>query len=263
MPEAITPVAVRGVQGIVPTSTDAIVAANNAAVPATDQLGRDAFLKLLVTQLRYQNPLDPSDPAEFMSQTASFTQVEELQKLNAAQGTSQLAQQVSTAASMVGKQITFLDGGIATTGVVTGAKIEGGATVLVVNGRNVPLTALQSIGVVATTTATGTTGSGTGTTGTGTTGTGTTATGTTGTTGTGTTATGTTAVDTTGVGTGTTATAESGTTGSGTSGSGSTATAGSTSSESSSAPTTTGSPSTTTSPTTNDAAGAASSSSSN
>jgi flagellar basal-body rod modification protein FlgD len=253
MPEAITPVAVRGVQGVIPTSTDAIVAANNAAVPPTDQLGRDAFLKLLVTQLRYQNPLDPSDPAQFMSQTASFTQVEELQKLNAAQGTSQLAQQVSTAASMVGKQITFLEAGIATTGVVTGAKIEGGSTVLVVNGRNVPLTALQSIGVVATTTTTGTTGSGTGTTGTGT-----------GTTATGTTATGTTGTGTTDpAATGTSATAESGTTGSDASGSGSTTTAGSTSSESSSAPTTAGSPSTTTSSTTNDAAGAASSSSSN
>jgi hypothetical protein len=261
MPEAIAPVPVRGVQGIVPTSTDAIVAANNAAVPQTDQLGRDAFLKLLVTQLRYQNPLDPSDPAEFMSQTASFTQVEELQKLNAAQGTSQLAQQVSTAASMVGKQITFLDAGIATTGVVTGAKIEGGATVLVVNGRNVPLTALQSIGVVATTTGTGTTG--TGTTGTGTTSTGTTGTGTTGTgtTGTGTTSTGTTGTGTTG--TGTTATAESGTTDSGTSGSGSSATTGSTTSDSSSAPTTSGSSSTTASSTTNDAADAASSSSAN
>ena len=46
-------------------------------------LGKDEFLKLLVTQLRNQDPLNPLDQNEFMGQTAQFAALEQLQSINA------------------------------------------------------------------------------------------------------------------------------------------------------------------------------------
>ncbi len=46
-------------------------------------LGKDAFLKLLVAQLRNQNPLNPLQGTDFIAQTAQFTSLEQLQQINA------------------------------------------------------------------------------------------------------------------------------------------------------------------------------------
>lgn len=45
-------------------------------------LDKDAFLKLLVTQMQYQDPLEPTSNTEYMSQLAQFSSVEELQNLS-------------------------------------------------------------------------------------------------------------------------------------------------------------------------------------
>src|SRR5690554_2468491 len=45
-------------------------------------LAKDDFLRLLVTQLRHQDPLNPLDQNEFLAQTAQFTSLEQLQGIN-------------------------------------------------------------------------------------------------------------------------------------------------------------------------------------
>jgi len=53
-----------------------------ALAPAkTDQLGREAFLNLLVTQLQHQNPLEPQADGEFLAQLAQFSSLESLQEI--------------------------------------------------------------------------------------------------------------------------------------------------------------------------------------
>jgi flagellar basal-body rod modification protein FlgD len=49
---------------------------------AGSALGKDAFLQLLVTQMKNQNPLDPQDNGEFVAQLAQFSSLEGIQSLN-------------------------------------------------------------------------------------------------------------------------------------------------------------------------------------
>ena len=55
-----------------------------AAIPSNPKgvMGKDAFLKLLVAQLRNQDPLAPADGKEMAAQLAQFTSVEQLQSAN-------------------------------------------------------------------------------------------------------------------------------------------------------------------------------------
>ena len=53
------------------TSADGLAAATNSA-SGKKALGKDAFLQLLVTQLKNQNPLEPQDNGEFVAQLAQF-----------------------------------------------------------------------------------------------------------------------------------------------------------------------------------------------
>lgn len=46
------------------------------------ELDKHAFLELLVTQLRYQDPMNPSDNGEFLAQMAQFTSLEQVQNIN-------------------------------------------------------------------------------------------------------------------------------------------------------------------------------------
>ena len=48
-----------------------------------DQLGKDAFLQLLVTQLQHQDPTQPKDDAQFIQQLATFSQLEKLTSIDA------------------------------------------------------------------------------------------------------------------------------------------------------------------------------------
>lgn len=49
---------------------------------ADEAMGKDAFLKLLVTQLENQDPLNPTDNTEFVAQLAQFSSLEGIQNLN-------------------------------------------------------------------------------------------------------------------------------------------------------------------------------------
>ena len=64
------------------TSGSSGTQASSALSSATDTLGRNAFLTLLVTQLQNQDPTQPQADGEFLAQLAQFSQLEQLQQLN-------------------------------------------------------------------------------------------------------------------------------------------------------------------------------------
>ena len=47
----------------------------------TSELGKDAFLQLLVAQMKYQDPLNPTSDTEYIAQLAQFSQLEQMQNL--------------------------------------------------------------------------------------------------------------------------------------------------------------------------------------
>ncbi len=71
-----------------------------------DGLGGDAFLQLLVAQLRYQDPLAPTDPASMLEQTSQFANVEAVQKMNDLQTQMLGFSQFQAAASLIGSEVT-------------------------------------------------------------------------------------------------------------------------------------------------------------
>ncbi len=78
-----------------------------------DILGKDDFLKLLTSQLKYQNPLEPMNDQEFVAQMTQFSSLEQLQNMNStlsqnAQWNMLLSQTINNtmATSLIGKEIT-------------------------------------------------------------------------------------------------------------------------------------------------------------
>ena len=61
-------------------------------------MDKDAFLQLLVAQMKYQDPLEPTSNTEYISQYATFSQVEQMQNMAA-------TMELSRASSMVGKLV--------------------------------------------------------------------------------------------------------------------------------------------------------------
>ena len=83
-------------------------AAGSAA--ASQGTGQETFLRLLVTQLSNQDPLNPTDPTEFVSQLAEFSGLEQLVGVNPGMEMLLVSQSAATSAQvvgMVGKSITF------------------------------------------------------------------------------------------------------------------------------------------------------------
>ena len=64
------------------TTDTSLAAASKAVAGSSSSLGKDAFLQLLVTQLKNQNPLDPQDNTAFVAQLAQFSSLEGITTLN-------------------------------------------------------------------------------------------------------------------------------------------------------------------------------------
>ena len=117
------------------TTTDA-----GASKSVADQ---DTFLKLLVAQLKYQDPSNPADSTQFLAQTAQFTQVEKLGQI----ADMMQAQQLIGASALVGRTVTYQDAnGMTQTGVVTKTKLNGDSEpTLVVGNTDVQLSKVTEV----------------------------------------------------------------------------------------------------------------------
>jgi flagellar basal-body rod modification protein FlgD len=120
----------------------------------TNELGKDEFLQLLVAQLKYQDPLEPTSSDEFIATSAQFTVVEKLDELTKQGENTALINSLTTAGSLVGREVTALVGGTPVTAVVDRSAIRGTEVVLETTAGEISLTDIVSIGAAPTTDAT-------------------------------------------------------------------------------------------------------------
>lgn len=106
-------------------------------------LGKEAFLQLLVAQMQYQDPLEPMDNTEYVSQLATFSQLESLQNMQTTLSNGQ-------ATDLVGKtvmvKVTDANGDTnLKPGVVDYVIFEGGTPYLVINEEKYPYEDLDTV----------------------------------------------------------------------------------------------------------------------
>lgn len=100
------------------------------------ELGKEDFLMLLVTQMQYQDPLEPTDNTEYVTQLAQFSELEAMQNLNETAN-------VSTAYSLVGKEVVIQHENstgdvIEFQGTVQYVTIQNGEAYVTVDGERYP-----------------------------------------------------------------------------------------------------------------------------
>jgi flagellar basal-body rod modification protein FlgD len=116
----------------------------------SSEISMDNFLTLFVTQLQNQNPLDPTDNSEFMSQLAQFSaleqeqqQTEYLSKMTSIETASLQLDQLAMANTFIGKTITYSsdsNNDETLSGVVEGVKLEKDGTVsFIIDGESVSI----------------------------------------------------------------------------------------------------------------------------
>ena len=114
--------------------------ATTSTVPnPTQALGQADFLKLLVTQMTSQDPLNPQNATDFVAQLAQFSSLQSSQTMQtdlaSLQANNLLGRTVSIN-STTGSQIT---------GVVSGVQMQSGVPSLVVNGQSYDLSQIAAI----------------------------------------------------------------------------------------------------------------------
>lgn len=110
----------------------------------SNTLNYNDFLKLMIAQLKNQDPLNPTDSTQYMSQIAQFSSVEQGINTNSKLDQLLVNSNISQASTMIGLTLKGTDG---TTGVIQSVRIDSsGSTAILTNGKEVPISAGVTIG---------------------------------------------------------------------------------------------------------------------
>ena len=114
-------------------------------------LGQEDFMKILLTQLTYQDPLKPMDNQQFMAQMAQFTSLEQTQQLNQKMATLISNQAALQSVGLIGRTVDINTGGSSLTGTVASLSLSGDSpsiTVRTSSGATLQNIALSQITAV-------------------------------------------------------------------------------------------------------------------
>lgn len=122
--------------------------------PPGMEMGKDDFLKLLITQLKYQDPLEPMDDREFIAQTAQFSALEQMQNMNKYLSSFVEMSYLNQSAALIGREVQ-IEKGIAMEsgaaeyeefwGTVSEVRFTEEGPVVVIDDKEYPMDAVVSI----------------------------------------------------------------------------------------------------------------------
>lgn len=126
------------------TTSDSITSAVTG-----DELGRDAFLQLMVMQMQYQDPMSPMDNEDMIAQLAQFSALEQMQNLNSSfeEFRAEMTQQgLVSASTLLGRTVTGIDtSGVAVEGEVYRVFANNGEIYVGVGDSVVNVTNLEEV----------------------------------------------------------------------------------------------------------------------
>ncbi|MDI9370223.1 MAG: flagellar hook assembly protein FlgD [Synergistaceae bacterium] len=119
--------------------------ATEAVRDVNNDLGKDAFLKILITQLSNQDPLDPLKDKDFIAQMAQFSTLEQMTNMN--KSIEQMAAlNKASAVSYIGRIIEYMDDdGLPAYSQVGFVRFENGKVILNTADGDVPLEKVISV----------------------------------------------------------------------------------------------------------------------
>ena len=114
---------------------------------ATQSVTQNQFLQLLISEMKNQDPTQPTDETQTLSQLAQFSSLEQMTNLNQTMTQGNAYSQISQSAALIGKTVTT--SGNSTTagvsGVVSAVTINSGKTYLTVGGQSVDASTVTQI----------------------------------------------------------------------------------------------------------------------
>ena len=135
------------------TQTTSTNSSSSVTTATNDALGKDAFLKLLVAELSNQDPLNPMEDREFISQMATFSSLEQMQNRNKTL-TSMSDANKFNAVQYIGKAVAFTSGdgeeAVQKVAVVNHVWFDpNGSTILDTTEGEVPLEKVEGVSVIS------------------------------------------------------------------------------------------------------------------
>ena len=120
------------------TQTDAFAGAtSSSSTSATGSLNEGDFLQLMMDQLKNQDPLNPADPTQYMSELASFSSLDEQMQISSSDSQTAADQSASAAVNLLGKTVSYTDASGATeSGTVSAVDFGSSGPTLTIGGTS-------------------------------------------------------------------------------------------------------------------------------
>lgn len=115
-------------------------------------IGKDGFLKLLITQMQNQDPLEPMSNEDFAAQLAQFSSLEQMQNMNNNFNKLTSLTEMGSAAGLIGKEVNFFSEELGhENGVVDRVVLKADGLYLSINGKEINAADVTDIGLPAAT----------------------------------------------------------------------------------------------------------------
>ena len=147
MTSAINGVTSTGAVGTIDASTAPPASETASSTSSSNSLlDPQAFLKLLVAQLQYQDPTNPVNTSDFMNQTATLSQVQTMASMSSTLSSLATAQSGQEATAMIGKNVSYTDAsGMPASGQVNSVQLLASGPMLQVGNDSVALSSISAV----------------------------------------------------------------------------------------------------------------------